>query len=196
MNRRLSSAFCTLLLLLLVLVPVASWVLGALDMPIHNVLCAEGYRWVWLHATDCLAPPYIIPVIALFVMLGSVRASGLLNVLRRKRRTVNEKLGLLASSVTFALLFSAFLVPVFKVESAMRSVTGHLFPSPWFSCAPYTLSTIVFITMMTYAVLAKKESFYLLVGQLLSAGVSRYGLWIINLSLLNFLIEIIKYILI
>lgn|GEM_PF-6661477 len=193
-NKTLASACCTLLLGLLILVPIASWVMLALGMSVHNILCAEGYRWVWMHADECLAPAYLVPVIALVIAWGCVQCSGVLNVLFSRYRTVNERLGLTSFLVVFLLLFLWFLVPVFRVDSAMRSVTGLLFPSPWFSCAPYLLSGIMFLASFSFMLFTSKERFPLLIGRLLSSGISRYALWLINLSLLNFLIEIIKYV--
>jgi len=184
-----------MLLALLVLVSIASWVMLAMGMSVHNILCAEGYRWVWMHAKDYLAPSYLVPVLAMVISVGCLQSCGIYEVLLRKRRTVNEKLGLIAASVVFMLLMLWFMVPVFNVNSAMRSVTGQLFPSPWFACAPYLLSGIIFLSVLSFSLFVNKERFYLQVGRLLSAGISRYALWLVNLSLLNFLIEITKYIL-
>ncbi len=195
MNRRwLSSVLCTVLLGMLVVVPVASWVMDALSMPVNNVLCAEGFRWLALHALEFLTPSYIAPVIALVIAWGCVESSGFVGLLRRGRRTVNENLGVITASTVFVLLFLVFLVPIFNVHSAMRSVTGQLFPSPWFICAPLTLSVIVFLSMLSFCLFARKESIWRLTGFLLSAGISRHIMWIIDLSILNLLIEIVRYV--
>lgn len=193
-KRPLASIVCTVLLVLLVALPVSSWVMLAMGMPVNNVLCAEGYRWLWLHTYECLAPSYILPVLALVVLAGCVLASGIVTAVRRTHRTVNEKMGLTAATTIFIVLFAGFMVPVFRVDSAMRSVTGHLFPSPWFSSVPYLLCVITFLSMLSYCLLARRERFHIIVGMLLSEGLQRFGLWLINISLLNFLVEIGKYI--
>lgn len=165
----------------------------ALSFPVHNVLCAEGYRWIWLNAGRLLLPSYMSPLLAVIISIGCLQFSGMKHVLRSKRRTVDERLGFTLSLIVFALLFTAFLVPVFRVESAMRSVTGHLFPSPWFECMPYTLSAIIFLTTYSYCLVTRKESFYHIAGMLLHSGISRYALWLVNFSLLNLVYEISDY---
>lgn len=194
MNRLLSSVVCAILLCLIVIIPIMSWVMLAIGMDVNNVLNAEGYRWIWIHIDSLLAPSYLVPIIAFFIMVGSVKASGIIQVILRNHRTVNEKLGIIAASAVFGLLFMALLVPVFNVHSAMRSVTGQLFPSPWFSCSPYAISAIVFLAMLTFALFAKKDRFYHVIGDLLSEGISCYALWLVDISLANFIFEIIKFI--
>lgn len=190
----LSSVVCTILLFMVVVLPVSSWVMQALGMPVHNLLCGEGYRWLCLHSFELFAPSYILPIFALIISVGCIQSSGILLTLQRSHRTVNEKLGLIAASTISLVLFLGFMVPVFRVDSAMRSVTGQLFPSPWFNCAPYAISAIAFLAMLGYCVLARKERFHFLVGQLLSHGISCYGLWLVNISLFNLLMEMGRYV--
>lgn len=193
MNKTIASLLCTLLLSLLLIAVIASWVMAVMGMEVHNVLSPEGYRWICLHALECLTPPYLAPCIALVISVGCLHYSGVVSMMRRKRRTVNENLGLIAGTTAFLVLSCPIIVPVFKINSALRSVTGQLIPSPWFHSLPFSLSLIVFLSTLCYCLFARKERFYRTVGSLVSTGVSRYALWLVDLSLLNFLIEIVKY---
>lgn len=192
--KRLSSAISLLLLVLLFLVPIFSWVAAAMGLPVQNLLCAEGFRWLSLHALEHLTPPILGPVIAGVIALGSLDASGILDAYRRSHRTANERIGHIAALVTFGILLAAFLVPVFKSGSELRSITGHLYPSPWFTSIPFALSIIIFLSTLCYGLFARHEHPLRLPGTLLSRGVTRHALWLIDVSLLSLLIQIIGYI--
>lgn len=194
MLKRLSSAFCFLLLALLLLVPILSWVAAAMDLSVQNLLCAEGFRWLSLHALECLTPPVLAPIIAGFIALGCIEGCGIVGIMRRSHRTVNERIAVIASAIVFGILFMAFLVPAFKSNSELRSVTGQLYPSPWFTSIPFVLTLIIFLSSLSFGLFARHESPFRLPGILLSRGVSRYALCLIDLSLLSLLIQIIGYV--
>lgn len=194
-NKPFSAILCTLLIALLLLSAITSWVMAAMGVEVQNLLCAEGYRWICLHALELLTPKHLGSFIACFIILGYVESTGVINVIRRKHRTVNEKLGLTVSFILFFILLSPVIVPVLKVNSALRSVTGQLYPSPWATGLPFTLSLILFFTSLCFCLFVHKENFFTMVGRLLSTGISRYALWLIDLSLLNLLVETVKYIL-
>lgn len=165
-----------------------------MDLPVQNILCADGFRWLSLHALECLTPPILGPVIALVIALGGIDACGISSALRRSHRTVNERIAIVASGVFFSILLMAFLVPVFKSDSELRSITGQLYPSPWFTSIPFALSLILFLSTLCYGLFARHESPLRLPGILLSRGVSRHAPWLIDISLLSLLIHIIGYI--
>ena len=194
-NRRLSSLFTTVLLCLLLFVPVCSWILVAMGLEVHSILCAEGFRWLCMNVMQMLAPSWLLPILAFTVGLGCIQSSGIVGIWRRERKTVGERIGFIAFTSVLLILLAAFLVPVFKSDSELRSVTGHLFPSPWLTGAPFALSVIVFLSSLSFCLFARKEPFVRLTAQLLSAGFSRQAGWLVNLSLLNLLIELIRYIL-
>lgn len=195
MLKRPSSLISSLLLALLLIVPILSWVVAAMGLPVQNVLCADGFRWLSLHALECLTPPILGPFIAGVIALGCIEGCGILAALRRSHRTVNERIGHVAATSVFIIFLLAFLVPVFKSNSELRSITGQLYPSPWFTSIPFALSLIVFFSTLCYGLIARHESRLRLPGILLSRGISRHAIWLVNLSMLNLLVELLRYIL-
>lgn len=194
LRNTLPSVLCTLILCSLLLVSIASWVMAVLGMDVCNVLSPEGYRWVCLHVMSSLMPAYLSPLIALVVIVGCIEHSRIVKVLLKDQHTVNEKLGLITAFVAFFILSSPVVVPVFKVKSALRSVTGQLLPSPWFYSMPFALSLIVFLSTLFFCLFAYKDNFFRLVGSLLSAGISRYAIWLVDFSLFSLLVDIIRYV--
>lgn len=193
MNRPISAFVCTLLIALLILYAIASWVMAAIGFEVQNLLCPEGYRWICLHALEALMPKYLASVVAFIVIVGYIEESRIAEVLYRKHRTVNEKVGITVSVILFFILSSPIVVPIVKVNSALRSITGQLYPSPWAAGLPFTLSIVLFFTVLCFCLFSRKDNFFIIIGKLLSTGISRHALWIVDLSLLNLLIEIVKY---
>lgn len=191
--QRIASIISAILLVLLLLLPVCSWVWGAMGFAVQNMICAEGFRWICMHARELLLPQWLAYAFAFFIGLGCIQFSGIISALQR-RRTVNEKLGIICATSVFLILFSPVVVPIFKVSSALRGVTGTLYPSPWFAGLPFALSIIIFFSMVSYSLFAHKKRPYHVVADLLSAGISHYAIWLVNLSMINLLMGMINYI--
>lgn len=193
MNKRVADILCISLLLLLLSVPILSWVLAALNLPVQSLLTAEGFRWVCMHSLECLVPSYMPAVFAFILSIGFISESGITKQFTHPV-SFNEKLGLIAAFVIAMLLVAPVLVPIFNAHSALRGVTGTLVPSPWFTGLPFTLSLVCFFSMLGYSMFASKERFIPIVSRLLRGGLSRNGLWLINVSMFSFLYEMIVFI--
>lgn len=125
------------------LLPFVSWVLSALGVPCRSILDADGLRWLFRHASDCLHSRLVMFALCCLMMQGVIKESGILPL---GRAFLDQKF--LRYTAVYAVVFLTILFAAAKPGSPLLSITGGIVGSPlmdgllflgWFSFIVFCL---------------------------------------------------------
>ncbi|MCF0198167.1 MAG: hypothetical protein HUK02_02440 [Bacteroidaceae bacterium] len=152
--------------LLCAVVPILSWLLYALGLPVNNLLSDEGVRWLLLHGGDVYDGGLMVELLLLALAAGLMR--------------VNARL------VVSLVVIGGFLIGLALIPgSPLVSVTGSLWPSPVSHAAPalFAISVIAVCLVMDHRMIERR----------LTVLFSRLGFWLIFLIICAFAWHEITY---
>lgn len=208
--KRLLNYICVIELLLFIAIPLIVWIAAVLGAEVNNLVSEEALRWFFRQATDMLLTNHLALLILFLTAVGATSESGLLNHLwlfikshatldKEKRKLFSSQIpphrkAFQYSVVLFVILHFIQLSPALFRTPTLLSISGHLLPSsPWLSGFPLTLTVIFFLTSLCYATASNRISSVDDVSALLTAGMSRYTILIVDIIMGGLLYHIIKY---
>lgn len=124
--------FLIVLIIILPIVVIASWVVGAYNPDVKSLLEDAGVRWSITHITKNFSDLPLAEILLLMVTVSVVRESGWLSWLYPKNHPLTLK-QLRAYTYTNLLIFALFLIfllVLFMPASPLRNSFGELSHSP------------------------------------------------------------------
>jgi len=190
--KRIAEILCLVELLLLILFPIGAWVASMLGADIVNLVSEEALRWLFQHGPEELISVHLALLILFIAAVGAVQECGIITVMRHhehryQRRALRVSLG------CFLFITLLLLTPVVMRQSALLSVTGSLIPSPWLYGFPLAMCVNVIVSSILFAAFNRTLHGIFSITHLLSAGISRYGLLVVDFMMASLLVAIIKY---
>lgn len=176
MSKRLATIAGALLLATILLAIVVSWICSVLGYPLHNVISAEGLRWLF---TRSLRDKHnILPSVILFLITLS------LYMPRSKSGIIVGKLG------WFPLLLLLFFLPF----SPLLGVTGGYFPSPLVRGIVPVFCLCVILLALARAVMQGKITKPTEIITCLTDALLPHTHWVIVCAIMLFLFNLIDFI--
>ncbi|MBP5381493.1 MAG: hypothetical protein J6Y39_07210 [Bacteroidaceae bacterium] len=176
MSKRLATIVGVLLLATILLAIVASWIFSALGYPLHNVISAEGLRWLF---TRSLRDKHnILPSFILFLITVS------LYIPKAKDGIKIGKVGWIP------LLLLLFFLP----SSPLLGVTGGLFPSPLLRGIVPVFCMCAILLALVRAVMQGRLTKPTEIITFLSGAILPHNHWVIVCLIMLFLFNLIDFI--
>lgn len=183
-----SSAILLFLLFLVVVLPIASWMLAAFGYPVHSLLSDEGLRWNFRYALNNLFSPQACQSVVLLMAVTSIY-----QVCRSGRVTYHVGL-----YVTLAVLsvVAFFLWLALSNGSPLLNVVGGILPgSPLLEGAPLMFSFILWLWCFLCAYFSRQLQSLSDFTGILCYALSHYAEWVVCVFLFSYIIRVIRYIL-
>ena len=177
-----------------------SWLGSAVGMPWGNLMSVEGIRWYSSHMQDILCTPALAYVIPLIVLVGAVERSGVWEMLRdgfsanrfhltyRQRRALGFSIGL------FLFFMVAVFLSVVGPVPVLLSVTGQVYPSPFFIALYQSVPMGLTFSLMAYASLCGHLRGWRECLSVLYWGVGRHAVWIFITVMAVWLFKVSAYV--
>lgn len=152
-NNRLFSIIAFLLLACQTILILCSWIVGAAkpEWSVRSLLSTGGIRWIFGSFTDNTLTPLLLWIVLSGMAWNIFRSSGLCQAILHPNKIdyrCRTALGIVIGQTVVAIAILAFLT--LPPHAILSGVTGHLYPSRFFSNAIPTLLLILVIISSTY----------------------------------------------
>ena len=168
--------------MLAALLPFLSWVMSALGVPCRSILDAEGLRWLFRHASDCLHSRLVMFALCCLMMQGVIAKSLLpLGKTFRNPRFFRY-------TAVYAVVFIAIILAAIAPDSSLLSIMGGIAGSPF-------LDGLLFLGWFSFIVFclcyghSKTEPWW----QTLTYGIRRHSLAIPFAIVVSFCWQCVEY---
>ncbi|MCR5819573.1 MAG: AbgT family transporter [Bacteroidaceae bacterium] len=174
------SLFCSMLLLIL-----GSWVLSMVGVSVNNIISSEGLRWFFRQRFVPLETQVISVVLLIMICLGAITDSGLWKdlclLVNRNQRPLNMRQRRALFAVLVLLIFSifAFIFLIMSPSAILLSVTGHLWPSPFFDGIIRGFVINILFLSIVYGISSGHMRTFSQTLSLLYIGIIKFAPWII-----------------
>ena len=178
----------------------ASWLGNAAGMPWGNLMSVEGIRWYCAHIPSILCTPVLAYVVPLIVLAGAVERSGVGEMLRSRfssghfHLTYRQRRALGFSFGFFLLVMVAVILSVKGPMPVLLSVTGRVYPSPFFNALYQSVPMGLTFAMMAYASLCGHLRGWHECLSVLYWGVRRHAVWLFITVLSVWLFKVSAYV--
>lgn len=183
-----SSVLLLSLLFLVVLLPIASWMLAAFGYPVQSLLSDEGIRWNFRYALQNLFSQQACKAVLILMATTSMY-----QVCKGGRVTLK-----VATYVTLSVIsvFACLLWLALSNGSPLLNVVGGILPgSPLLEGAPLMISLILWIWSFLCAYFSHQLQSLSDFTGLLCYALSHGAEWVACVFLLSYIICVILYIL-
>ncbi len=185
---RLVTLILLLLTAALLLLPLVSWIASLAGTDVRNLLSGEGLRWMFLHGGS-LPFGYLTSLTIITVI--TIGAYSYVGLPEARYTTTSFRLTLLLATLFDILL----LLALFHPRSPLISLTGRLFPSPFFYGFPFALCIGLLLTSLFYGILARRLTTASALVTFMTTGLQRYPRIIILVMIATALYHTLQYIL-
>lgn len=188
--KRLANYICLAELLLLLVIPMATWIASVLGTPVANLFTEEALRWVFRESASLFISKPFAFLLLILILLGTLSTSGILLEFRARchRKALYATLCFLGAYLLLLVL------PILLNYNPLLSIKGTLFPSsPWLSGFPFFLSGGLITANVLYAVLAHRIRSVGQIPHMLAWGFAQHAVWIIVCMLGQLLLRMFSY---
>lgn len=188
--KKLAYIICLVELALLLLVPLIAWLLSVLKFDVVNLVSEEGIRWLFSHGGRALLSLQLAVIVLFTSALGALQESGMLADICNKHI---HKRAMTVSAVFASISIIILLLPLFIPQNALLGVTGSLIPSPWLLGFPLALCTTVLVSAIIYAAIKGTLGSFMGIPHMISVGLSKYSIWIVDVMMFTLLVRLVKF---
>ena len=177
-----------------------SWLGSAAGLAWENLLSVQGLRWYCFHAQDMLCTPVLSYVIPVVVLVGALERSGIWNVFRERmsvgrfQLTYRQRRALAMSGVFFCLFMGAVILSVTGPVPILLSITGEMYPSPFFVALCQSVPVGLTLSALAYASLGGHLRGWPDCLSVLYWGAARHAVWIFVTVLSVWFYEVAAYV--
>lgn len=188
--KKIAYIICLINLALLLLVPLTAWLLSVLNFDVVNLVSEEGIRWLFSHGGKALLSYQLTMVVFLLSAVGVLQESGLAKDIASKHL---HKRAFYVSSAFFSICFILLLLPTVIPQNALLGVTGSLLPSPWMMGFPLALCLNVIVSGIIYASIKGTLNGFMDIPRMITIGISKYSIWIVDVMMITLIVRLIKF---
>jgi aminobenzoyl-glutamate transport protein len=187
-KRPLVGLLLAVTLLVAIALPFVSWILSALGQPVGSLLSDDGLRWLFIHLPDPFFNYWVLVALCAFSSLAS------LQYVRWGQSESPQHSALMVSFALALFIDILLLLAAFHSRSPLISLSGRLYPSPFFHGLPFVVCFGLMLVAYVYGVLTHRITNLSSFSDFLSSGFRLYGDWMVLVMLLSFIFHCLRYI--